>query len=308
MSQNLSGKFHQVIARSSEVILDKKEQITNILICLLANGHLLIEDQPGVGKTTLVQTIARLIGLKQNRIQFTNDLLPSDILGQTIFNPQKQEFTFKEGPIFSEVIIADELNRANPKTQSALLQVMEENQVTLDRTTYFLPEVFFLMATQNPRSQIGTHPLPESQVDRFLMSMHLDFISEESEIEILKGENPRSKLAKLQPLTSLDELIAAQAIVEKVHVDFKIAAYIARILKHTRDHQQDFAPLSTRAGLSLIDACKAKAFLNERNFISPDDLLAVIKPVFGHRLSQQEGLRFGEQQVEKILQIHQLPN
>jgi len=307
-SLQLVEKFNQIILQSSEIVLDKKDQITNVMICLLANGHLLIEDEPGVGKTTLAQTIAKLIGLKQQRIQFTNDLLPSDIIGQIIFNRHTQDFNFKEGPLFSELVIADELNRANPKTQSALLQAMEENEVSIDRKTYPLPEVFFLIATQNPRNQIGTYPLPESQVDRFMMSLHLDFISELSEIKIFMGENPRLKISELSPLIDQNELLKAQKIIKTIHVDQKIAAYVARILKYTREQQEDFTPLSTRSGIALIESCKAHAFLKHRTYVTPDDILQVIKPVFGHRLSKQDGLQFGERQVEKILQKNILPN
>jgi len=308
INKELVEKFHKVIQSSTEIVLDKNEQITHIVICLLAKGHLLIEDEPGVGKTTLAQTIAKLIGLKQHRIQFTNDLLPADIIGQMIYDRQTQNFTFKEGPLFSELIIADELNRANPKTQSALLQAMEENEVSVDRITYPLSDVFFLIATQNPRNQIGTHPLPESQIDRFMMCIHLDFISEESETQIFLGKNPRSKIKNLSAILSPQELALAQNSIKSIHVDQKIASYVAKILKHTRENHQNFTPLSTRAGLALIESCKANAFLENRNFVTPDDLLRVMKPILSHRLSQQEGLLFGEQQVEKLLQKYQLPN
>lgn len=306
--KDLALKFQQVISKASEIILDKTQQITLVLTCLLAQGHLLIEDEPGVGKTTLAQTIAKLVGLKQSRIQFTNDLLPSDIIGQSIFNRNDASFIFKKGPLFSEIVIADELNRANPKTQSALLQAMEEGEVSTDNETIALPESFFLIATQNPKNQIGTYPLPESQVDRFLMSLHLDYISENSEVQIFLGENPRQKIDRLTNIISQTELIHSQQIIQKIHLEEKIATYIARLLSFSRQHQSEYHPLSTRTGLALVSAAKATAFLNNRNFVIPDDLLTIIKPVLSHRLAQQDGLPFGEKQVEKLLQKNPIPN
>ena len=306
-TSNLSDVFHDVIKKSSTVILDKEEQITNTVLCLLARGHLLIEDQPGVGKTTLAQTLAKLIGLNQSRIQFTSDMLPSDIIGHMVFNSDKHEFYFKEGPLFSEVILADELNRANPKTQSSLLQAMEENQVSVDRKTYSLPENFFLIATQNPKTQIGTHPLPESQIDRFLMAIHLNYISQNSEVKLLLGNNPREQLPTLTPLLTKNELNEAYKKVAAIHVDEKIAQSIAGILQVTRKNTQQFQPLSTRAGLALVQVSKARAFLKNRHFVSPDDLIQSLKPVLSHRLAEQEGLAHGEQKVEELLQLIQIP-
>jgi len=306
--KDLALKFQQVINKASEVVLDKKQQITLVLTCLLAQGHLLIEDEPGVGKTTLAQTIAKLVGLSPSRIQFTNDLLPSDIIGQSIFNRNDSSFIFKKGPLFSEIVIADELNRANPKTQSALLQAMEEGEVSTDQETIALPESFFLIATQNPKNQIGTYPLPESQVDRFLMSLHLDYISENSEVQIFLGENPRQKIDRLTHVITQTELSESQKSIQNVHIEEKIATYIARLLSYTRQHQSEYHPLSTRTGLALVSAAKATAFLNSRNFVIPDDILTIIKPVLSHRLAQQDGLPFGEKQVEKLLQKNPIPN
>jgi len=302
IENKIVDKFQDVIKKASEIILDKNEQISLVVTCLLAKGHLLIEDEPGVGKTTLAQTIAKLVGLSQKRIQFTNDLLPSDILGQSVFNRQDSTFFFKKGPLFSEIVIADELNRANPKTQSALLQAMEEGEVSTDQETIALPEIFFLMATQNPRHQIGTYPLPESQVDRFLMCLHLDYISESSEVKIFMGENPRSKITQIEKIITHQELVIAQKIVSQIHISAQIASYVAQLLNYTRKNQTEYHPLSTRTGLALISAAKATAFLNSRDYVTPDDLTIVIKSTLSHRLAQQEGLSFGEKQVEKLLQ------
>jgi len=302
IENKIVDKFQDVIKKASEIILDKNEQISLVVTCLLAKGHLLIEDEPGVGKTTLAQTIAKLVGLSQKRIQFTNDLLPSDILGQSVFNRQDSTFFFKKGPLFSEIVIADELNRANPKTQSALLQAMEEGEVSTDQETFALPEIFFLMATQNPRHQIGTYPLPESQVDRFLMCLHLDYISESSEVKIFMGENPRSKISQIEKIITHQELVTAQKIVSQIHISAQIASYVAQLLNYTRKNQTEYHPLSTRTGLALISAAKATAFLNSRDYVTPDDLTIVIKSTLSHRLAQQEGLSFGEKQVEKLLQ------
>lgn len=307
MSKQLVQRFHDVIQKSTEVILDKEIQITNMVVCMIARGHLLIEDEPGVGKTTLAQTVALLTGLQQSRIQFTNDLLPADIIGHMVFNQDKHEFYFKEGPLFSEVVLADELNRANPKTQSALLQAMEESSVTVDRKTYNLAENFFLIATQNPKMQIGTHALPESQVDRFLMSLHLDYISKASEVKLLLGENPRKRIHSLTPVMGRSDLLEAYKESQSVHLEPRLAEFIAELLQLTRIRQDQFQSLSTRAGLALVQTSKARAWLNGRNFVAPDDLSLSLKPVLAHRLADQQGLSFGEQKVEELLQLVKIP-
>ncbi len=300
-------KFHDLIKKTSEVILDKENQITNTVVCMIARGHLLIEDEPGVGKTTLAQTIAKLTGLQQNRIQFTNDLLPADIIGHMVFNNDKHEFYFKEGPLFSELVLADELNRANPKTQSALLQAMEESSVTVDRKTFNLPENFFLIATQNPKMQIGTYSLPESQVDRFLMAVHLNYISKSSEVKLLMGNNPRKLIEGLKPIIAKSDLVEASEKSLKVHLDNKLAEFIAELLQVSRQRHDQFNSLSTRAGLALVQVSRVRAFLAGRDFVAPDDLLLSLKPVLAHRLADQQGLPFGEQKVEELLQLVKIP-
>lgn len=308
VNAQLVQRFNDVIKKSTDVILDKEVQITHTVVCMLAHGHLLIEDEPGVGKTTLAQTIAQLTGLQQSRIQFTNDLLPADIIGHMVFNQEKHEFYFKEGPLFSELVLADELNRANPKTQSALLQAMEETSVTVDRKTHDLPENFFLIATQNPKMQIGTYALPESQVDRFLMSIHLNYISKSSEVRLLLGDNPRKLIDALKPIIDKRDLAEAHEIIQKIHIEPKLAEFVADLLTLTRTRHDQFQALSTRAGIALVQASKARAFISGHDFVAPDDLLLSLKPVFAHRLADQQGLPFGEQKVEELLQLVQIPH
>lgn len=306
--KNTLNQLHEIIEIAETVVLDKKEQINHFMVCLLSQGHLLIEDQPGVGKTTLAQCMAQLLGLKSSRIQFTNDLIPSDIIGQSVFHRDKNDFFFKEGPLFSELILADELNRANPRTQSALLQAMEERDITVDRKTYHLPEVFFIVATQNPKNQIGTHPLPESQLDRFLMSIKLDFANREAEKAIILGENPRTKIKNLSAILNPDEILTIQKLVRKVYLSPEMTDTIVHLLEISRKHPGQFTPLSTRAGLALAQASKARAFLMGSDYVTPDHLRACIKPVFAHRLSLEQGLTEGDLKADELLSLVKIPS
>jgi len=296
-----------IVEKSNQVILDKQEEIQLCLTCLLARGHLLIEDVPGVGKTTLVQTVARLLGLESTRIQFTSDLLPADIIGNSIFDADKKSFHFFQGPLFSHLVLADELNRANPRTQSALLQAMEEGQVTVDRHTYSLPNPFFLIATQNPRFQMGTFPLPESQLDRFLLSVQLNFASTESEIKIFQGVDPRAALQKLEPLIARHELMAALENVDKVHVSEMLARYISHILQYSRTQSDRFVSLSTRTGLALVRASKAWAVLQGRDYVMPEDVQKIAIAVLGHRLGGQEGVEYGRSRAKELMAFIEVP-
>ncbi|NCN42214.1 AAA domain-containing protein, partial [bacterium] len=214
----MNKTFDQVVQSASEVVLDKGPELKSALTCILAGGHLLIEDVPGVGKTTLVQTLGKLLGLETRRIQFTVDLLPADILGSQIFHPEQRSFEFHKGPIFSELVMTDELNRASPRTQSALLQAMEEGQVSIDGQTWTLPEPFHVIATQNPHQQMGTFPLPESQLDRFLMSLELSYASTSTEIHLFQNLDPRTKMKELKPLLSAEEILKVQGEVMKCRV------------------------------------------------------------------------------------------
>jgi MoxR-like ATPase len=289
-----------ILSEANQILRDKNAEIEKSLICLLAQGHLLIEDLPGVGKTTLVQMLAKLMGLQTSRIQFTNDLLPADVLGNMVFDAQKQSFKFHPGPVFSQLVLADELNRANPRTQSALLQAMEEAEVTLDGQHYPLPEPFCLIATQNPRSQIGTSPLPESQLDRFLMSLELSHSSAEAERKIIQGLDAREKIRTLNPVITSDVLKSFYLQVEQVHIADKVAAYISAILQHSRQKSQ-FAPLSIRAGMALAKAGRACAFMYERDHVLPDDIQKIAVEVLAHRLGGSEGVAKGRSLAQELL-------
>lgn len=296
----MKKEIAHILAEANQILLDKSTEIEKSLICLLAQGHLLIEDLPGVGKTTLVQMLAKLMGLKTSRIQFTNDLLPADVLGNMVFDNKTNTFHFHQGPVFSQLVLADELNRANPRTQSALLQAMEESEVTLDGQHYPLPEPFCLIATQNPRTQIGTSPLPESQLDRFLMSLELAHSSSQAEQKIIQGLDAREKIKTLNPVISAETLKRFYAEVEAVHISDKVAAYISALLQHSRTHSQ-FAPLSIRAGIALAKAGRAAAFTQERDHVLPDDIQKIAIEVLAHRLGASEGVAKGRNLAQELL-------
>jgi len=285
--------FDQVVESASDVVLDKGPELKLALTCILAGGHLLIEDVPGVGKTTLVQTLGKLLGLETRRIQFTVDLLPADILGSQIFHPEQRSFEFHKGPIFSELVMTDELNRASPRTQSALLQAMEEGQVSIDGQTWNLPEPFHVIATQNPHQQMGTFHLPESQLDRFLMSLELSYASTSTEIHLFQNLDPRIKMKELRPLLSAQEILKVQGEIMKSRVSEKVAQYVGVLLENSRRPEFPGMNLSTRAGLALIRAGKAWAFLDQRDHLRPEDIQAVLKSVLSHRLGGNHGLRKG---------------
>lgn len=302
----LVKKFQNLIFDASQIVLDKKSEIEIFLVGILSRGHILIEDVPGVGKTTLVQTLAKFLGLDFHRIQFTNDLLPADILGNTIFNPQTSEFSFHFGPLFAELVLGDELNRANPKTQSALLEALEEGQVTYDAKVYQLPKPFFFVATQNPRQQVGTFALPESQLDRFLISLDLNYATREGEIRIFMGYDSRSQISKIQPAVSKIDLLKAQEEVQKVYVSEKVAEYIYLLTQTSRQSQQKFAVLSTRAGLALVRASQAYAFLQTRGFVLPEDVQKIAPYVLGHRLGLQDGIKHGQEKCAELISATKL--
>lgn len=268
----------------NEIILGKPEVIQLAMSCLLANGHLLLEDIPGMGKTTLSQALAHFTGMQYRRIQFTSDMLPSDLLGVSIFNSEKQSFHFHPGPIFSQLILADEINRATPKTQSALLEAMEERQVTTDSGTSPLPEPFFVIATQNPSTHSGTYPLPESQLDRFLMRLSIGYPSPEAERKLLREDNPRAKLFSMPAIVTPKQLMAWQQQSAKVTVSSPVLDYIQAILHASRQHNWFNHGLSPRAGRALVRVSQAYAAVNERDFVRPDDVQAILPSVVNHRL------------------------
>ncbi|WP_413560242.1 AAA family ATPase [Bdellovibrio sp. HCB209] len=291
----MSKKFHELISEASKVVLDKDTEIRLAITCLLAGGHLLIEDMPGVGKTTLVHTLGKLTGLKTQRIQFTIDLLPADVLGSQIFNPQDHKFSFHAGPIFSQLVMADELNRASPRTQSALLQAMEEGEVSIDGATWELPKPFYVIATQNPHQQTGTFPLPESQLDRFLMSLELNYASKGTEVRILQGEDPRAVVRRMNSLFAEGEFESSVKAIEKVKLSEVVATYIANLLEASRREGFEGAPLSTRSGMAMARAAKAWAFLDDRDYVRPEDVQEVLVPVLGHRLGGNHGIKRGRE-------------
>lgn len=264
------------------VILGKPEQVRLSLACILARGHLLVEDVPGVGKTTLVKSLARVLGLSSKRVQFTNDLLPADILGTSIFDASNKSFQFHPGPVFTNLLIADELNRGTPRTQSAFLQAMEEKRVSVDGTTYQLPDPFFVVATQNPREQIGTYPLPESQLDRFLMRIHMGFPSPEFELQLLSGK--RTSEESIKELLSAAEVLRLQHLVDEVHCAEPVLIYVQRILAQSRNLRADFSGLSPRSGLALLSVSRAWAYLSGRDFVMPEDVQTVAPWVINHRM------------------------
>ena len=265
-----------------EVIVGKTEAVRLAVACLLARGHLLIEDIPGVGKTTLSQALARSLGLGFQRIQFTSDLLPADILGNSIFDRNEQRFVFHRGPIFSQVVLIDEVNRATAKTQSALLEAMEEHHVSADGVTYDLPEPFFVIATQNPQHQVGTFPLPESQLDRFLMRIELGVPDRASERAMLLGMDRRDMLKELKPVFSPEKLQEIQGAVRKVHTSPALLDYLQDLLDASR--QRHSTGLSPRGGLALLHASQAWALMQGRDMVLPEDIQVVGIPVMAHRL------------------------
>jgi len=276
--------LNNVIQQAEQIILGKPQQIRLALTCLLARGHLLIEDLPGVGKTTLAQVLSRTLGLQFQRIQFTSDLLPADILGVSVYQRDSGEFKFHPGPIFAQMILADEVNRATPKAQSALLEAMEEHQVTIEGVTRALPPPFFVIATQNPAHQIGTFPLPESQLDRFLMRIQMGYPDAQAERGLLSGVDRREIIAKLSPQMERVELLALQKRVRAVFVSPALLDYVQAILRRTREAARYTHGLSPRAGLALLSAARAWAFLDERDAVIPEDVQAVLPGVVSHRL------------------------
>jgi MoxR-like ATPase len=287
LHQPLQDSLGLAVDHISKVVLGKQEQIKLVLSCLLAGGHCLIEDQPGVGKTTLAHTIAQVMGLDFTRIQFTSDLLPADILGVSVYNRDDARFEFHPGPIFSNCVLADEINRATPKTQSALLEAMEEHQATIEGETRALPEPFFVIATQNPLHQIGTYPLPESQLDRFLMCIDLGFPDKNAERQLLEGQDRRLMINQLPALFSPVQLIELQTSVRQVAVSPAILDYIQAVLEFSRNSHAFEYGLSPRGGLALVNAARAYAFLSGAGFILPEHVQTVLPAVINHRLPLQ---------------------
>jgi len=292
--------FSDSIKSISQIILGKDREIKLALCCLLAKGHLLIEDLPGVGKTTLALTLAKTFGLDFNRLQFTSDLLPADVTGISVFDQQKSRFDFHPGPVFTQLLLADEINRATPKTQSALLEAMEEHRVSVDGKTYDLSEPFFVIATQNPLSQIGTYALPESQLDRFLMQIHLGYPGKSAEKQLLSGSDPRLKIEVMQQSLSPEKLLTLQNHVADIHCSEDIINYILSIVEKSREEPGFTEGLSPRAGMALKRASQAWAIIHNRDFVLPEDIQSVFKAVCLHRL--QTNFENTDRDVKQISQ------
>ena len=276
----------------NSIILGKDQEVALALACLLARGHLLIEDLPGLGKTILAQSLAKVLGLSYQRIQFTSDLLPADIVGVSIFNQKDGEFHFQPGPVFSQLVLADEVNRATPKAQSALLESMEEQQVSVDGQTYELPRPFFVVATQNPSDQIGTFPLPESQLDRFLMRVELGYTNEDSERELITGVDRRELLRSVEASLNPDLLVRLQDSAAKIHISNPLVDYIQALVRFTRESPDIDTGLSPRGSLALVAAGRAHAFIEHHSGVFPDDVQAVFAAVAGHRLKPSSNSSF----------------
>lgn len=280
-------KLEAVLQEVNQVLLGKEPQVRLALTCVLARGHLLVEDLPGMGKTTLSHALARVLGLSFQRIQFTSDLLPGDILGTSVFDRESSQFVFHPGPIFAELVLADEINRATPKSQSALLEAMEEGQVTIEGATRPLPDPFFVIATQNPVSSGGTFALPESQLDRFLMRLSLGYPARAAERALLLGEARREILPRLEPILDHSELAVIQALIPQVRASDALVDYVLRLVEATRSEPQFAWGLSPRASLALLAAARAWAFLASRDYVIPEDVQAVLPSVVGHRLRER---------------------
>ncbi|MCP5284073.1 MAG: MoxR family ATPase [Burkholderiaceae bacterium] len=298
MDPNLPRQLARLVDQISRIIVGKRTQIEDAVACLLAGGHLLIEDVPGVGKTTLAHALAVSLGLDFRRVQFTADLMPSDLIGVSVFERASDAFVFHPGPVFAQVLLADEINRAGPKTQSALLEAMEEQQVSVENTTRKLPQPFFVIATQNPSDQLGTYPLPESQLDRFLLRVTLGYPDRASERELLAGEDRRGLVARLPAVMQPDELVVAQAAVLKVTASEPLLDYLQALIAATRDGRWFVEGLSPRAGIAVLRAAKARALMAGRGYVAPDDVQAILPQAVAHRLVPVAGA--GRGAIEQV--------
>ena len=301
-------KLQALLNQLNTVIVGKSAQVQDCVACLLAGGHLLIEDVPGVGKTTLAHALSRSFGLHFSRVQFTADLMPSDLSGVSIYERQKESFVFHPGPIFAQVLLADEINRASPKTQSALLEAMEEKQVTVEGATRPLPVPFFVIATQNPHDQLGTYALPESQMDRFHMRISLGYPDRAAERELLKGSDRRDMVENLKAVLTPQELLELQQQVSQVHAAEPLLNYLQDLMAASRSGRWFLQGLSPRAGIAVMRAAKAQAFLNGRNYVAPDDIAAVLPQTAAHRLIPvSDAGRGAREQVRAMLDAVPLP-
>ena len=306
-TNSTKGELDKIVEEISHVILGKEKAIRLSLTCLLARGHLLIEDLPGMGKTTLTHVLANILGLDYQRIQFTSDLLPADILCVSIFNRESSIFSFHPGPVFSQLILADEINRATPRAQSALLEAMEESQVTVEGETRSLPEPFFVIATQNPSNQVGTFPLPESQLDRFTMRIELGYPDNMAERELLKGRDRRELLKNITPVINSERLIDMQKQAESIHVSDALLDYLQDLLEYSRRSADYVNGLSPRAGLSVLRCARTWALMQGHPQVLPEDIQQVLPSVISHRLTKVQDDGYTTQEDIAAYLIKQVP-
>jgi len=305
---HVKEKLQALLNQLNTVIVGKTAHVSDCVACLLAGGHLLIEDVPGVGKTTLAHALSRSFGLQFSRVQFTADLMPSDLSGVSIYERQKESFVFHPGPMFAQVLLADEINRASPKTQSALLEAMEEKQVTIEGQTRPLPLPFFVIATQNPHDQLGTYALPESQLDRFHMRISLGYPDRAAERELLRGADRREMLDTLPAMLAPHELLELQQLVQRVHAAEPLLNYLQDLIASTRSGSWFVQGLSPRAGIAIMRAAKAQAFLSGRDYVAPDDIAAILPQTAAHRLVPVSSAGRGAiEQVRAMLDAVPLP-
>jgi MoxR-like ATPase len=304
----ITQRLARLADQISTIIVGKRPQIEDCIACMLAGGHLLIEDVPGVGKTTLAHALAVSLGLKFSRVQFTADLMPTDLVGVSVFERSKESFVFHPGPVFTQVLLADEINRAGPKTQSALLEAMEEHQVSVENETRPLPKPFFVIATQNPTDQLGTYPLPESQLDRFLMCITLGYPDRASERALLSGEDRRGVIERLGAVMSPAELVEAQGAVQRITVSDALLDYLQALIAATRSGQWFIEGLSPRAGIAILRAARARALLARRDYVAPDDVQAILPQTAAHRLLPVASAGRGRvEQVRAMIEAIGLP-
>ncbi len=300
--EQITAITHKLFENVSRVIIGKEDAIQKTMIALLVQGHLLIEDVPGVGKTMLARAISKSIGCSFKRIQFTPDMLPSDVTGVSVFNQKEREFEFREGPIFAQIVLVDEINRATPKTQSALLEAMEERQVTVDGTTYRMPSPFLIMATQNPIEYEGTFPLPEAQLDRFVLRISLGYVSAANEVAILSAQQFKHPLADLEQVITHAELLKMQEAVKNIHVDQLLKEYIVAIIAATRKHPDVYLGASPRGSLAIYKTGQALAALSGRDYVIPDDIKSLAQSALAHRLIISPAARMKNVDAAEVIQ------
>lgn len=299
---NVQEIANRIIENVEHVIVGKHAELQLTVLGLLSQGHMLIEDVPGVGKTVLAKSLAKSVGCKFQRIQFTPDMLPSDVTGVSVFNQKTREFEFRPGPIHAQIVLVDEINRATPKTQSALLEAMEERQVTVDGQTYPLEEPFMVLATQNPIEYEGTFPLPEAQLDRFLLRIHLGYASKEEEIEVLNRQQYTHPVNSLEQVVSVEELLAAQAAIKDIYIDDLVKEYIIDIVRQTREHPDVYLGSSSRGALAIYRLGQARAAVLGRDYVLPDDVKVLAKPALAHRIIVGPAARIKDVEPEQIVQ------